>query len=151
MSSMDCDDERPSSSSLSSTEWEDQVGSTFFTQSKLIEPVSPQVAQLGIHFLLSSHTINERCTSLRDLIKETQLVKGSRKRRKKPSNQNDTNPQSPAYKTCALSLCYNRGPKFGNVGSSSGNISDYGFKWPGFEPPLRSLLLSYPFRMVECP
>ena len=28
----------------------------FFTQSELIEPVSPKAAQLGIHFFLSQHS-----------------------------------------------------------------------------------------------
>ena len=31
----------------------------FLTQSKLIEPVWPQAAQLGIHFFLSQHTVNQ--------------------------------------------------------------------------------------------
>ena len=55
---------------------------TFFTQSELIEPVSAQAAQLCIHFLLYyfHNTQSEMHLLLRDLIKDTPLVKESRKR-----------------------------------------------------------------------
>ena len=42
----------------------------FFTQSQLIEPVLPQAAQQGL-FVIAFITLSLRCSSLRDLIKDT--------------------------------------------------------------------------------
>ena len=55
-----------------------------------------------------------RCTSSRNLIKDTPLVKESRKRWKKmqktPCTWQDSNPCPPDYEACALPLCHNRSP-----------------------------------------
>ena len=45
--------------------------------------------------------------------KNTPLVRESRKRRKKPSNRRDLNPQPLDYEACALLLCYNHSPVSG--------------------------------------
>ena len=64
-----------------------------------------------IFYCFCNHS--ERCTSSRDLIKDTPLVKESRtrwkKKKKKPSNRQDLNPRPPDYEACALPLCYNLG------------------------------------------
>ena len=92
-----------------------------FTQSELIEPVLPQAAQLGIHFLiifLSQHAVRD-APPLRDLIKDTPLVKERKVGRdrekeeeefRKPSTRREPNPRPPEHEACALPLCYNRGP-----------------------------------------
>ena len=56
--------------------------SVFFTKSKLIGPVSPQAAQLGIQFLIAFTTHIQRCTSLRDLSKDKGLSTGEGKQEK---------------------------------------------------------------------
>ena len=75
------------------------VSNPFLTQSELIEPVLPQEAQLSIHFLLHffHNTLLEMYLLLRDMIKDTPLVKEeikkkSKEEEKKPSNQRDSNP-----------------------------------------------------------
>ena len=45
----------------------------------LIAPVSPKAAQLGIHLYKATSVTN---ATLRDLLKDTPLLKGSRKRKK---------------------------------------------------------------------
>ena len=54
------------------------LGAAFVTQSELIEPVSPEAAQLGIHFF--HNTQSDMQLLLRELNKDTPPVKESRKR-----------------------------------------------------------------------
>ena len=56
--------------------------SIFFVQSELIEPVTPQAAQLAVHFIAFT-THSWRCSYLRDLIKDFPLVEESKERFKK--------------------------------------------------------------------
>ena len=71
---------------------------SFFIQSKLIEPVLPQAAQLGMHLFcyITFTTQLEMHLLLRDLIKDTPLAKDSKKRyrrnqKKKKKAQRDSN------------------------------------------------------------
>ena len=99
----------------------------FSTQSELIEPVLPQAVQLGV--LFTTHSL--RCTSLWDLLKDTQLVKESgKRRRRKPSTGQDLNPRPPDYQACALRQCYNRSPLQELIPvSSPGKVIEVIFKW----------------------
>ena len=76
----------------------------FFTQTELIEPVSHQAAQLGIHFF--HNTQLEKHLLLRNLIKDTVLVKESRNRwmkKKSPAPGRISNLQPQEF--CSAGLC----------------------------------------------
>ena len=83
---------------------------SFFTQSELIEPVSPKAAlgETGSKFFYISFTTHtQRCHLLEG---PYQLVKESRKRKKEKEDRSikwDSNPQPPDYETCVLPLCFN--------------------------------------------
>ena len=86
---------------------------SFFTQSELIEPVLPQAAKLGIHFYFFYKTQLEMHLLLWDLVKDTPLLKESRKRERRNQQKKkaqDSNPRPQDYEACALPLCYNSSP-----------------------------------------
>ena len=84
----------------------------FITQSEVIWACFAPGSTARHPFFLSQHSY--RCTSLRDLIKNTPLVKESRKRLKKTKNRH-LNQRPPDYEACALLLCYNCCPQIQKI------------------------------------